>query len=373
MGQVRECRHRTLGVLLVLLVLGPMTAGGTASAVQAPTGWDGSNPFRCTLQPAGLGTTVPDPDADPYCVEFDKRRQNVSELGVVEFLSNEPARVAAAVPRCFYFQSDRWRGSIVQSDGATKTYEFDGHYFFDKARGEGGAWVTNFNVGGQTFDPSTIPGVPSEFSRFFGPGTGGVITRNEIDADPGCVERAADASRPVYAAPPGSAATPSGGTGAPVAPCPSVAGAVAERGLGPIRLRDPDARVRAALGAPSRVHRGFLRYCVAGGGKFLVGQRGDRSGTQEQDPGAPTVMLLTTSARITVRGVARGSTARRVARTFPDARRRLTLGRTRVMETRPGSGVLLGVRDGRVRFLAVYDRGVIRTTAGLRGYLRRSQ
>ena len=57
------------------------------------------------------------------------------------------------MPKCFYFQSDHWRGSIVQDDGSTKTYEWDGHYFFDKARGEGGVWVTNFNVNGQTQRP----------------------------------------------------------------------------------------------------------------------------------------------------------------------------------------------------------------------------
>lgn len=343
-----------------------------AVAVDAPTGWDGSNPFRCTLQQAGSTATVPDPDADPYCVEFDKRRQNVSELGVVEFLLLEPARVAAATPVCFYFQSDHWRGSIVQEDGTTKTYEFDGHYFFDKARAEGGSWVTNFNLNGQTYDPSQIPGVPVEFSRHFGPGTGGVITRNDVPADPGCIERANDASRPVYAGPPPGETPAAGRKAAPVG-CPELDGTATAGGLGPIRLRDPEARVRAALGAPVRVHRGFLRYCVAGGGKFLVGQRGDRSGERGTDPQAATVFLLTTNAAPRTRGVGRGSSSRMVARTFPRARRRLVLGRTRVVETHPGSGVLLGVRDGRVRFLAAYDRKVIRTTGGLRGYLRRTQ
>ena len=49
----------------------------------------------------------------------------------------EPARVAAAGDKCFYFQSDHWRGSVVQDDGTTKTYEWDGSYFFDKAQGRG--------------------------------------------------------------------------------------------------------------------------------------------------------------------------------------------------------------------------------------------
>jgi hypothetical protein len=344
-----------------------------AGALEPPTGWDGSNPFRCELQQAGLTAVVPDPDADPFCVEFDKRRQNVTELGVVDFLLLEPARVAAAVPVCFYFQSDHWRGSLVQEDGTTKTYEFDGHYFFDKARAEGGAWVTNFNVAGQTFDPAQIPGIPAEYSRYLGPGTGGVITRNDIPADPGCVERAADASRPVYAAPPPGEQAAAGMPAAPVAPCPALKGAASPQGLGPIGLGDADARVRAALGRPARVHRGFLRYCVAGGGKYLVGQAGDRSGEQGSDPQAPTVFLFTTSATLRVGEVGRGSSTRLVARTFPRARRRTSMGRTRVLETSRGSGVLLGVRDGRVRFVAVHDRKLVRSTAAVRSYLRRAQ
>ena len=121
-------------------MLGAMIAAAAcapALAADYPTGWDGENPFTCELQQVGFGTAVPHPGADPYCVEFDKRRQNVTELGVVDFLSQEPARVAAATDKCFYFQSDHWRGSIVQGDSSTKTYEWDGHYFFDKARGRG--------------------------------------------------------------------------------------------------------------------------------------------------------------------------------------------------------------------------------------------
>jgi hypothetical protein len=93
-------------------------AAGAASG--PPTGWNGDNPFTCELQQAGFGPTGPHPEVDPYCVEFDKRRQNLTELGVVDFLSREPARVAAASDKCFYFQSDHWRGSVVQDDPSTK-------------------------------------------------------------------------------------------------------------------------------------------------------------------------------------------------------------------------------------------------------------
>jgi hypothetical protein len=250
----------------------------------APTAWDGVNPFRCTVQNAGLGTEVPEPDADPYCVEFDKTRQNVTDLGVVDFLSKEPARVAAAVDKCFYFQTDHWRGSFVQDDGSTKTYEFDGHYFFDKAKANGGAWVTNFNIAGQTFDPSSIPGIPPEVAADLGPGTGGVITHDDIPADPACVALADAHPDQIYAQ-----TTPAGHT------CVGAAGPVTRRRLGPAVLGRTDARVRAALGEPAGVRRGFLRYCADGGGTFLVGQANDRSGDLGRNPQARTVIVLSTS------------------------------------------------------------------------------
>ncbi len=364
-----------VGAALMAVAGGPVTS--SHADPQPPTGWDGSNPFRCVLQQAGQGTVVPDPGADPYCVEFDKRRQNVSELGVVQFLSLEPARVSAAVPRCFYFQSDHWRGSIVQEDGRTKTYEFDGHYFFDKARGEGGAWVTNFNINGRTGDPSSIPGIPPEFAAHMGSGTGGVITRDSFDADPACVARAADASRPVYAGPPAGSQFDTARS-APVSPCPTVSGAATGTGLGPIRLRDPDARVRAAFGSPQSVRRGYLRYCAPGGTVFLVGQRGGRSGSYGADPDAPTAFLYTTSPTVRVKALGRnrspvgpGTRAAAAQGAFPHSRVRTRMGRTVVFETHRGSRVLFGVRDGRVRYVAVHDRRSVKTLMGIRSFLRR--
>ncbi len=161
-------------------------SGSAARALAPPTPWNGRNPFHCAIQNAGFGTTVPDPGADPYCVRFNKTDQNVAQLGIVDFLLREPARTAAAVPKCFYFQEDHWRGSIVQSDDSTLLYEFVGHYFFNKATGDGGAWVTDFTVAGQTFDPTQLPGFPPGYGQYFGPGTGGVITHNKIPVDPQC-------------------------------------------------------------------------------------------------------------------------------------------------------------------------------------------
>ena len=69
---------------------------GAAADTRPPSAWDGVEPVRAaSCSTRASAPTVPHPDADPFCVEFDKRRQNVTELGVVDFLSKEPARVAA--------------------------------------------------------------------------------------------------------------------------------------------------------------------------------------------------------------------------------------------------------------------------------------
>jgi hypothetical protein len=164
-----------------------LVAAAPASASQPPTGWGGEAPFACKLQQAGLGATVPDMKADPFCIEFDKTQQNLTRAGIVKFLLQEPARLAAAGPKCRYFQVDHWRASVVQDDKRTKLYEWTGHYFFDKARGEGGVYIEGFNINGRTFDPSSLPGIPREFSRYMGPGTAGFRTRNALMLDPLCM------------------------------------------------------------------------------------------------------------------------------------------------------------------------------------------
>jgi hypothetical protein len=320
-----------------------------ATGAAPPTGWDGSNPFNCTLQQAGLGPTGPDPGADPYCIDFDKRHQNVTELGVVDFLSHEPARVAAASPKCFYFQSDHWRGSIVESDGSTKTYEWDGHYFFDKARSEGGAWVTNFNVNGHTGDPSAMPGMPQDWARYFGPGTGGVITHNEVPADPSCVAKAGQGSVYTQGArreflPPVSA---------PPAQCGPASGEVGPGRLGPVHVRDTDDVVRVLLGDPVRVVRSVLRFCSTAAGKLVVAERRSRA----------TLILASGAGFRTRAGIGPGSRVRALRH----ARLAARLGATRVVRAR---GVLFGVRGRSVRFVAVYDRAAYRTPRALAAALR---
>jgi hypothetical protein len=343
---------------LVVATGAALALAGPASAAAPPTGWNGENPFQCELQQAGFGETGPNPAADPYCVEFDKRRQNVTQLGVVDFLAKEPGRVAAASAKCFYFQSDHWRGSVVQDNGATKTYEWDGHYFFDKARGEGGVWVTNFNFNGQTGDPNQLPGMPPEYGRYFGPGTGGLITHNEVPSDPRCVEQAR--TSPPYRTP---------GPGA--RGCLVAKGRLTSSEIAGLRLGDSESRVRSLLGDPNLVRRGFLRWCFQDGSSIRAGQESDRSGMFGSGDSDPTAMLLTTSSAFRARGVGPGSSARTLRRRFRGAVRRFTVNGKVVWSLSRRSRMVAGVRSGRVAYLAVYDGGAIRRLRDLRAFLRR--
>jgi hypothetical protein len=288
-------------------------------------GYDGSIPFECELQQLGTGTDYPHPDADPFCVEYDKRHQNVTELGVVQFLSQEPARFAAAGPKCWYFQRDHWVGSIVQDDGSTQTYKWDGSYFFDKARGIGGVYIENFSVNGQTGDPTTMPGFPEEWKPFFGPGRGGVQTVDTTRADPRCVAKAKTAP------PPGPYR------------CPEQHGKVG-MGIGPLRLGVARSDVEAALGAPARKTKGVSRWCTADGGKLSAGFRGDR-----------LVFALTTSPGFSALGFAPGDPSAKVRK------------RLRKLDQRGGVGLfvrpsrkrllVLGADRKRIRFIALLPAG----------------
>ena len=134
----------------------------------------------------GSAWTTPNPEADPFCVKYNKTQQNLSELGIVDFLLNEPARVAAAVPKCFYHQTDHWTGWIVQ--GQQELWNWEGRYFFDKARGIGGVYIQNARVAGQPFDPRTLPGFPPEYRPYFGPGGGGVYA-DSVASVPTCAAK----------------------------------------------------------------------------------------------------------------------------------------------------------------------------------------
>ena len=244
---------------LALAVLAAFALPASASAQSAPFApWDGTNPFNCVVQDVGTGTDYPDPTADPLCVKFDKTNQNVTDFGIVEFTSQEPARIAAASGKCFYFQNDEWTGSIVQGQ-PPETCHWTGRYFFDRAKGIGGVSVVDFRIGGQPFDAT--PYVPPEYQPYFAEGGGGgVIVTEESDPDPSCgakvdteEERAA-----VYSG------MPDYGN------CVAPGGKVRARKVGRARLGADRAAVQAKVGPVERSADDRDVWCVVGGGMLTV-------------------------------------------------------------------------------------------------------
>ncbi len=180
---------RTKLAILLTTMVTALTATapsfGQSSQVVGP--WGGRLPFQCRIQNVGTGTNFPRPNADPFCVEFDKTKQNLTGLGLADFLSKEPARTAAAVPKCFYYQRDHWTGSIIQGQ-APELWHWDGEYFFDKARGLGGVSVHNFRIGGVPMNPA--PYAPAALKPYFHPGGGGgAMVLLATRPDPTCAAR----------------------------------------------------------------------------------------------------------------------------------------------------------------------------------------
>jgi hypothetical protein len=324
-----------LGVLALFTALLAIPAAQVGAAA-GPSGYDGKVPFDCELQQAGEGTAFPHPDADPFCVEYDKTHQNVTELGVVAFLSKEPARVAAAGPKCWYFQRDHWTGSIVQGDGSTQTYHWDGSYFFDKARGLGGVFVENFTINGQTGDPRSLPGFPEEWKPYFGPGKGGVQSSDTVRAQPDCVAKA----RPAPAPGPYRCSDAGGKVGT---------------GIGPLRLGMTRREAAEALGAPARETGLVARWCTADGGKLIGGFVSDR-----------LRFALTTSARFSAAGVAAGNSSSKARRRFSKLAQRGGVAVLAASRSRSRM-LLLGVDRKRVRFIAVV--GPRASTAAMTSWL----
>jgi uncharacterized membrane protein YgcG len=250
--------------------------------------WDGTNPFNCVLQYAGQGTQFEHPQADPFCVEYDKTHQDISKLGLVKFMTKEPKRTSAAMNKCWYYQVDHWTGQIVAGDGSTETYHWDGTYFFDKRFGWGGVHVEHFSINHHTADPSKLPGFPDSWKPYFGPGRGGVAFRGDVNVERGCLPRPGNGPSPYahHGSNSGGGGGGSGGSGQPGSysggtgsrdrlrpPAGTVCrrlGGAAHSGLGRARLGMTRGRLLRALGHTWRRAHGFLHFCVRGGGDLAV-------------------------------------------------------------------------------------------------------
>jgi hypothetical protein len=349
-----------LAVGLALLAVCGIAAPASAQNSTPIAPWNGENPFNCTLQNVGTGTEFPDPDADPFCVEFDKTQQNVlPNAGIVDFLSKEPARVAAAAPKCFYFQRDHWTGSVIQG-GQPELWHWDGNYFFDKAKGIGGVNVSNYRIGGRPADFK--PYAPPAYRPYLSPGGGGVILlageQSPFSFDPNCAKRA---DQGIYREP-------------QFARCISPGGKLGGRRVGRARLGMSRQRVHSELGPPDSTKRGIDRWCVIGDASLRIAYRRKRGEPRKRGGPKGVAMIRTTSRGHVTRGIGVASRKARARRRL-DLRHRFKVKRVHVMEARRRHGrrLFAGVRGRHVRFLAMTDPKRLRTIGATARALRRAR
>lgn len=324
----------------------PPANGQTLPEIIGP--YDGEIPFRCELQNVGTGTDFPNPRADPFCVEFDKTNQNLTDFGILEFALQEPARVLAAVTKCFYFQRDHWTGWIVQGQ-APELYHWDGNYWFDIARGVGGVSIRNLRLAGIPLDAT--PFVPEAFRPYFDPnGGGGVVVELALNPPSHCTSRVdtPEERDRIYAGRPEF-------TG-----CIEPGGKLSGKRVGRIALGMNRSRVVARLGVPHDHKRGIDRWCLIGKGALRVDYRGKAG---------PAELIVTSSRGHAARDVARGDRAAK-ARSRLGLEPVFELGRTQVLGTSGKRRLLAGIAGGRVRWLALAGGKLARDERALRRSLR---
>jgi hypothetical protein len=340
------------GAVALTLGISFSLAAASPAAAQAPpfAPYDGQIPFNCQLQDVGTGTDFPDPDADPFCVEFDKNSQNITDFGLIDFLANEPARVAAASTKCFYFQRDHWTGSVVQGQ-PPELWHWDGNYYYDRAKGTGGVSVRNFRVGGQPFSAAAF--APAEYAPYFDEnGGGGVEFTLESGPDPTCAAKVdtPEEQEDVY------------GTSPQFNDCIPPGGELKGKRVGKVKLRMPRDEVHAEIGEPDSTERGTDRWCVIGDANLRVRYR--KGGV---------ALIRTTSRGHAEQGVAPGDKRKRAQRKM-DLETEFRVKGTKVAEApqRRGREIYVGFGK-RVKWLAMIDPKKLRSETAVKKGLRKAR
>ena len=141
------------------------------------------------------------------------------------------------------------------------------------------------------------------------------------------------------------------------APCLPARAQIGRRGLGPARLGVAQAQLVRRSPAPSRIGARAWSWCADGGGRVAA----------TFTKGGRVALVATTAPGHAAGRVRPGTSARVLRRVYPRSR---SVARG-LLRTGPRSRLLVGVRRGKVRFLAVASRGAVAPRA-LRTHLRRA-
>ena len=268
-----------------------------------------------------------------------------------------PRASRAAGDKCFYFQADHWRSAVVQDDGTTAIYEWDGRYYVrPRARARAARTSTNFKVNGRTEDPGKVPGMPPEYAQHMGPGTGGVVReeRRRSRSSPRCVEKAKAggvyAGRPARRRSSGRRATTAARPRSPTRASARSASATPR----PACASGSGARTRSAAASCATAPTAATSWARQSDRSGDLGDR--RRGADGDDPRPQGPLPPRPGHPGAERAQAAGAPAR-VARAGGSA---------------CAAPPRTARRRGKVRWVAVYDRRAIRTPAALRAMLRRA-
>lgn len=130
---------------------------------------------------------------------------------------------------------------------------------------------------------------------------------------------------------------------------------VSGRAVGRARIGQTQGRILARLGQPRRRGKRYLRYCVKGGGSVLIAF--STKGRAR--------LVAATARGYRARRVGRGATLARARRAYRGAR---TLGSRILVDRR--RGIVIGLKNRKVRYIAGADRQILRSRRSVRAYLR---
>lgn len=233
-----------------LVVLGGVPADAQPTPYHDP-------PFTCEVEHVYGEGEAPEltdlPDDDPLCVVYAKEEITVADGGAVAFLLGEPARVAAALPACRYWQRDTW--SIQLAADTQTVVRWDGRYWYDRGAGTGAASMRGLELGGQPASPTEVADALEPLSadladvfRSYGEETGGGGVAFDLgDGDPSCP---ATEPAPDPPADPDDAQDPPASATDEAASDPGPPGAAEPRPRD-VRSSDATGQLPATGGAPS--------------------------------------------------------------------------------------------------------------------------
>ena len=135
---------------------------------------------------------------------------------------------------------------------------------------------------------------------------------------------------------------------------------IGTRAIGRLRLRATRTQAGRSVGPPVRTVRGVLRYCVKGGGSVVA----------SFDARSRVTLVATTAKRHRRLKIGRGSTLASLRTTFGRRLRAMGTGVYRVSGNAPQA--VFGVRRGKVTFVAIADRALLRNRTMLRSRLSRA-